>query len=69
MSKCSEIRRKLERAGWRILRQGRGSHIILVHPDRPGNEIIFSDHGNHEVAKGLEKKISQAGRFALKEKT
>ncbi|RPD41345.1 type II toxin-antitoxin system HicA family toxin [Chitinophaga barathri] len=62
MSKCSEILRRLERAGWRVLRQGKGSHIILVHPDKPGTEIIFSDHGSREIGKGLERKyLKQAG--------
>jgi predicted RNA binding protein YcfA (HicA-like mRNA interferase family) len=55
--KCSELKRKLLRAGWTILRQGKGSHVIMVHPDKPEQEIIFPDHGSDEIAKGLELKF------------
>ena len=45
-----------------MLRQGKGSHVILVHPDKPGVEIVFPDHGRAEIGKGLERKIlKQAG--------
>ncbi len=60
--KCSELLRKLMRAGWYVLREGRGSHKILAHPDKPGEIIVFPDHGNDEMGKGLESKIlKQAG--------
>jgi predicted RNA binding protein YcfA (HicA-like mRNA interferase family) len=50
------------RAGWYVLREGRGSHKILAHPDKPGEIIVFPDHGNDEMGKGLESKIlKQAG--------
>lgn len=55
--KCSELKRQLLRAGWTILRQGKGSHILMVHPNKPGLEIVFPDHGSDEVGKGLESKI------------
>lgn len=57
MSKCSELKRRLLRSGWYILRQGKGSHIIMAHPDKPGIEIVFPDHGSDEMGKGLENKI------------
>lgn len=55
--KCSELKRQLLRAGWTILRQGKSSHIIMVHPNKPGLEIVFPDHGSDEIGKGLESKI------------
>lgn len=60
--KCSELKRKLLRAGWQILRQGKGSHVIMIHPGKPGIEIVFPDHGSAEIGKGLETRIlKQAG--------
>ncbi|MGN7721598.1 type II toxin-antitoxin system HicA family toxin [Chitinophaga sp. 22620] len=61
-TKCSELKKKLLNAGWVILRQGKGSHIILIYPDKPGKRIVFTDHGSNEIGKGLERKIlKQAG--------
>jgi predicted RNA binding protein YcfA (HicA-like mRNA interferase family) len=60
--KCSELKRKLMRAGWQILRQGKGSHLIMIHKERPGTEIVFPDHGSAEMGKGLATRIlKQAG--------
>lgn len=60
--KCSELKRRLMRAGWQILRQGKGSHLIMIHKDKPGIEIVFPDHGSAEMGKGLEARIlKQAG--------
>ena len=60
--KCSEMKRKLLRAGWTILRQGKGSHVIMIHPEKPEQEIVFPDHGSAELGRGLELKIlKQAG--------
>jgi predicted RNA binding protein YcfA (HicA-like mRNA interferase family) len=53
--KCSELLRKLKRAGWMELSR-RGSHVKLIHPERPGT-IIFPDHGSNELGKGLQLKI------------
>jgi len=54
--KCSELLRKLKRAGW-----VGGSHVKLVHNNRDG-VIIFPDHGSAELGKGLQLKImKQAG--------
>lgn len=50
------------RAGWRVLGQGKGSHLIMIHEDKPGIEIVFPDHGSAEMGKGLEERIlKQAG--------
>lgn len=58
--KCSELLRKLRRAGWNVASQ-EGSHMKLVHPDRD-DFIIFPNHGSNELGKGLERKIrKQAG--------
>mgnify|MGYP003577442463 CR=1 FL=1 len=60
--KCSELLRTLIREGWMIYRTGKGSHKILTHPDKPGIEIVFPDHGSKEIARGLASKIlKQAG--------
>ena len=53
--KCSELLRKLKRAGWMELSR-RGSNVKLIHPERPGT-IIFPDHGSNELGKGLQLKI------------
>lgn len=60
--KSSELFRLLKREGWIIYRTGKGSHKILIHPDRPGVEIVFPDHGSNEIGKGLAIRIlRQAG--------
>ncbi|MFN8207278.1 MAG: type II toxin-antitoxin system HicA family toxin [Bacteroidales bacterium] len=53
--KCSEFYRILLRDGW-IPASQKGSHVKLVHPSKTGI-IIFPNHGNHELGKGLEKKL------------
>jgi len=58
--KSSELLRLLRKAGWYPDGQ-KGSHIKLIHPDRP-DYIIFPNHGSKEMGRGLEKKIKkQAG--------
>jgi predicted RNA binding protein YcfA (HicA-like mRNA interferase family) len=58
--KCSELLRKLKRAGWLEVSR-RGSHVKLIHNEREG-VIIFPDHGSAELGKGLQWKIMrQAG--------
>ena len=60
--KCSALLRLLKREGWITHRTGKGSHKILVHPNKKGIEIVFPDHGTAEMAKGLASKIlKQAG--------
>jgi len=58
--KCSELHRILIQDGWYAVSQ-KGSHVKLRHASKPG-VIIFPNHGNNEVGKGLERKIlKQAG--------
>ncbi|WP_414647710.1 type II toxin-antitoxin system HicA family toxin [Chitinophaga sp.] len=60
--KCSELLRILKREGWIVYRTGKGSHKILIHPDKAGIEIVFPDHGSAEMAGGLALRIlKQAG--------
>ena len=53
--KCSELLRLLIRDGWYPTSQ-KGSHIKMKHDEKDGT-IIFPNHGNQEVGKGLEIKI------------
>ena len=58
--KCSEAYRILIKDGW-VKISHKGSHIKLKHAIKPG-VIIFPDHGNNELGKGLQKKLfKQAG--------
>jgi predicted RNA binding protein YcfA (HicA-like mRNA interferase family) len=57
--KCSELLRKLKRAGWVEISR-RGSHVKLHHPTIEGI-IIFPDHGSKELGKGLQLKIMREG--------
>ena len=44
-----------------IYREGKGSHKLLRHPEKPG-EVLFADHGSDEVPKGtLNKVLKDAG--------
>lgn len=55
--KSSELVRLLKRDGWFVVRQA-GSHMIMEHPTKKG-QVVCPSHGNHEVGKGLEKKIKK----------
>jgi predicted RNA binding protein YcfA (HicA-like mRNA interferase family) len=58
--KCSELYRILTQDGWYVVSQS-GSHVKMRHQTKAGI-IIFPNHGNSEVGKGLERKlIKQAG--------
>jgi mRNA interferase HicA len=58
--KSSELYRMLAQDGWYAVSQ-KGSHIKMRHQTKFG-VIIFPNHGNSEVGKGLEKKLlKQAG--------
>ena len=60
--KSNDLLRILLEAGWFIYKRGKGSHAKLRHPDHPGKQIIFPDHGSKEFASGLANKIlKQAG--------
>ncbi|MBC7757578.1 MAG: type II toxin-antitoxin system HicA family toxin [Phormidesmis sp. FL-bin-119] len=60
--KCSELLRKLKDAGWQEARQ-KGSHIWMVHPDKPGKSFPFPNHGSKEISKGLEIRIKKEAGF------
>ena len=53
--KCSELLRKLRRSGIKIVRQGSGSHVILIRKD--GDKMTFPDHGRKEMATGTSNKL------------
>jgi predicted RNA binding protein YcfA (HicA-like mRNA interferase family) len=58
--KCSELLRKIKKAGWYEVRQS-GSHIIMRHNDRT-NTLILPNHGSKEIKKGTaEDLLKQAG--------
>ena len=61
MPKSREVLRMLIRNGWYVQRQGKGSHVILKHPDFR-ESISFPDHGSMEIASGtLNKILKKAG--------
>jgi predicted RNA binding protein YcfA (HicA-like mRNA interferase family) len=41
-----------------MVKRQSGSHLIMVHPIKQGI-LVFPFHGNHEVGKGLEKKLKR----------
>jgi predicted RNA binding protein YcfA (HicA-like mRNA interferase family) len=51
-----ELKRLLERHGWRAERSGKGSHLKLIHPKR-AHPIWIAVHTSKEVGKGLAAKI------------
>ncbi len=53
--KCNELYRILTRHGWYAVSQ-KGSHIKMKH-DQHTAIIIFPNHGDQEVGKGLEKRL------------
>lgn len=57
--RSSELIAALVKAGWGLDRT-RGSHHVLVHPDRPG--IVVVPHPKKDLGKGLVNAIRrQAG--------
>ena len=55
--KCSDLYRLLIKDGWYPISQ-KGSHVKMKHDTKKGI-IIFPNHGNQEVGKGLENKIKR----------
>jgi len=55
--KSSELLRILKKDGWYVVRQ-KGSHLVMRHPTKTG-VIIYPFHANHEIGKGLERKIKK----------
>lgn len=59
--KWNELIKKLKNAGWRKLRNGKGSHEIWQNADGT-KEIVIAVHGAKEIGPGLESSIlKQAG--------
>jgi predicted RNA binding protein YcfA (HicA-like mRNA interferase family) len=54
--KYSELLRLLQKDGWYILRQAKGSHLIMKHDIKP-NLLTVPNHGAKEVGTGLANKI------------
>ncbi|MEY3102816.1 MAG: hypothetical protein RL558_1093, partial [Bacteroidota bacterium] len=54
----SELIRELKAHGWYIKSQ-RGSHLKLIHDQRPGAMLIVPNHGTKELARGLELRIKK----------
>jgi predicted RNA binding protein YcfA (HicA-like mRNA interferase family) len=55
----AEVIKQLEQAGW-VLRGGKGSHHVYVHPDKPGH--ISVPHPKKDLGVGLvHKLLKQAG--------
>jgi mRNA interferase HicA len=53
--------KKLEKDGWYLEREGKGSHKIYKHPKKEAT-ISVPYHGTEELGKGLENKLlKQAG--------
>lgn len=58
--KSNELKRLLEKDGWKIKRQS-GSHAVYIHVNKKGI-LVVPLHGAKEVGKGLATKIlKQAG--------
>ncbi len=57
----NELAKLMKQAGWYFDRNGKGSHKIWKHPERP-NPITIPDHGSKEINPGLVRGIKrQAG--------
>jgi len=54
--KYSEFLRLANKKGWRLLRQGKGSHEIWIKDNK---KIPIPNHGAKEMPKGLERKLKK----------
>ncbi len=52
--KYSEFFKIAKKNGWKLLRQGKGSHQIWTKDEK---QVIIPAHGAKEMPKGLEKKL------------
>ena len=52
--KYSEFLKLAKKSGWRLLRQGKGSHEIW---EKDGKMVAIPNHGTREIPKGLEKSL------------
>ncbi|MBE9597844.1 type II toxin-antitoxin system HicA family toxin [Pedobacter sp. MC2016-24] len=61
--KCSQLFRKLKKAGWFVKSQ-KGSHKVLSRPDY-AKKITFPDHNSTEVTNGIAAKIKKLTGLGL----
>lgn len=54
--KYSEFLRLAKKDGWRLLRQGKGSHEIW---EKNNKKVSIPNHGSKEMPKGLEKNLKK----------
>ncbi|SDE69639.1 type II toxin-antitoxin system HicA family toxin [Riemerella columbipharyngis] len=54
--KYSEFFKKAKRNGWRLSRQGKGSHEIWI---KDGEEVVIPNHGSKEMPSGLSKMLTK----------
>ncbi|MDT9499142.1 type II toxin-antitoxin system HicA family toxin [Capnocytophaga stomatis] len=54
--KYNEFLRKIQKEGWWLLRQGKGSHEIWTNGVL---EVSIPNHGSKEMPKGLEKALKK----------
>ena len=54
----NELAKLMKDAGWHFERNGKGSHKIWRHPEKP-NPIIIPDHGSKEINPGLVRGIKK----------
>lgn len=52
--KSSEFIQKAKKNGWKLVRQGKGSHEIY---EKNGKQVVIPNHGSKELGKGLEQKL------------
>lgn len=54
--KYSEFLKLAKKNGWRLLRQGKGSHEIW---EKYGKTVAIPNHGTKEMPTGLEKSLKK----------
>jgi mRNA interferase HicA len=54
--KYSEFFKLAKKNGWRLLRQGKGSHEIW---EKDGQTVVIPNHGSKEISTGLEKSLKK----------
>ena len=54
--KYSEFFKLAAKNGWRLLRQGKGSHEIW---EKNNKTVAIPNHGSREMPKGLERKLKK----------
>jgi len=54
--KYSEFFKIVKKSGWKLLRQGKGSHEIWI---KDGKTVAIPNHGSKEMPTGLEKSLKK----------